>query len=90
MRKYYSYKYEKKCVYSKSNYKCIEADKTCSDYTIYATNDICSNAKTSGSGKECVLDEGKDKCIEKGDRENYGKINQIKLFLIVLTLFVLK
>ena len=80
---------KKKCVYSKSNYKCIEEDKTCSDYTKYATNDICSNAKTSGSGNECVLDEGKDKCVEKSERENYGKKNKIKLFLIVLTLFVL-
>ena len=75
---------KKNCVYSKSNYKCIEEDKTCSDYTKYATNDICSNAKTSGSGNECVLDEGKDKCVEKSERENYGKINRylLKNFII--------
>ena len=71
----------KKCTYS--NHNCNEEDKYCTDFTSYATKEICEKAPTSSKKKKCVLSDDNRSCVEK-DGAYFIKAFSSLLFLLLL------
>lgn len=80
----------KKCTYSDSNI-CSETDKTCLELTdeINASEEICSAAKTSNSGKTCKLKADNSGCEEIDDDSKgngFWLDAQLNLLAIIIAL----
>ena len=75
-----------KCIYNEMEKKCKIENKTCSEITYGATNEICDSMNIFDAKNYCVLNNETNSCIEI-DGDNKIKMNIILylgLFLLIL------